>query len=160
MQASIIGEPGRASRFARITELAAPIAHLLARLYVAKVFFMAGMSKTGNWESTLSLFEEEYRVPILTPQMAAILGTGLELTLPVLLVIGICTRCAAAGLLMVNGMAVFAYYHVLADMPVALQDHLEWGLLLLLLAVQAPVWTTVDFWWVRARLNRSQRPAG
>lgn len=80
------------------------------------------------------LFTEEYRTPFLPPLIAAFAGTAAELILPVLLVIGLFTRLAAIGLFLVNIMAVVAYYHVLHEMPAALQDHLEWGLMLLVIA--------------------------
>jgi putative oxidoreductase len=59
---------------------------LFARLYVAEVFFRSGLTKIKDWDSTLYLFSEEYHVPILPPEVAAYMGTGGELILPVLLV--------------------------------------------------------------------------
>lgn len=119
----------------------APLADLLLRLYIAKIFFMSGLTKIADWETTVMLFIDEYHVPLLTPQLAAIGGTVGELVLPVLLVIGLFTRLSALGLFALNLVAVAAYYHVLKDIPTALQDHLEWGLiLLLLLAVPLQRW--------------------
>ena len=66
-----------------------PLAALLARLYVAQVFFLSGLTKLRDWETTLFLFTEEYKVPVLPPAVAAVMGTGGELVLPVLLVLGL-----------------------------------------------------------------------
>lgn len=104
-----------------------PAALLLARLYVANVFFSAGLTKLNDWDTTLALFMDEYQVPWLSPALAAILGTGGELLLPVLLVLGLGGRFAAAGLSVLNVVAVIS----LADVPpAALQQHVFWGSLL------------------------------
>ncbi|MBP9061262.1 MAG: hypothetical protein KBF98_13230, partial [Rhodoferax sp.] len=42
------------------------VAALLARLYVAKVFFMSGLTKLRDWDITLALFMDEYKVPLLS----------------------------------------------------------------------------------------------
>ena len=52
-----------------------PFAALAIRLYVAKVFALSGWLKVSRWDSTLALFENEYHVPLLSPQTAAVLGT-------------------------------------------------------------------------------------
>ena len=69
-------------------EAAQPAAQLLARLYVAKVFLLSGLTKVRDWDITLALFADEYQVPLLSPTLAAWLGTGAELLLPVLLALG------------------------------------------------------------------------
>ncbi|WP_297572050.1 DoxX family protein [uncultured Deefgea sp.] len=118
---------------AKILDALAPVADFLLRLYLCKVFFFSGLTKIQDWNTTLFLFTDEYHVPLLSPTLAAIFGTAAELILPITLLIGLFTRWSALGLLLVNGMAVVAYFHVLKTMPSALQDHLEWGLMLLVL---------------------------
>ncbi|QLI82511.1 DoxX family protein [Chitinibacter fontanus] len=119
----------------------APLADLLLRLYIGQVFFLSGLTKISDWSSTIALFTDEYHVPLLSPQLAALAGTVGELALPVLLVLGLFTRLSALGLFALNLLAVLSYYHVLKDIPAALQDHLEWGLMLLvLLAVPVQRW--------------------
>ncbi|WP_297576384.1 DoxX family protein [uncultured Deefgea sp.] len=112
----------------------APAADLLLRLYIGKIFFLSGLTKIADWNTTLFLFSDEYHVPLLPPQLAAIAGTASELALPVLLVLGLFTRLSAVGLFALNLLAVASYYHVLKDIPAALQDHLEWGLMIFILA--------------------------
>lgn len=108
---------------------------LLARLYVAKVFLLSGLTKVRDWDITLALFQDEYRVPLLPPELAAVMGTGGELLLPVLLVLGLCGRFAAAGLFVLNIVAVLS----LADIaPAALAQHQLWGVLLLALWFWGP----------------------
>jgi putative oxidoreductase len=116
-----------------ITNYLQPIALLMARFYVAWVFFSAGLTKIKDWESTLFLFEEEYFVPFLPFELAAYLGTFAELFFPVLLVIGLATRFASVSLFMVNIVAVISLEEIA---PAALYLHVLWGLLML----QAILW--------------------
>ncbi len=118
---------------AKILDALAPVADFLLRLYLCKVFFLSGLTKIQDWNTTLFLFTDEYHVPLLPPVIAALFGTAAELILPIALLFGLFTRSSALGLLLVNGMAVVAYFHVLKTIPSALQDHLEWGLMLLVL---------------------------
>src|SRR5262245_31223634 len=69
------------------------------RFAVATVFWNSAMVKLANWDTALSLFAEEYKVPVLPPDLAAYLAAGIELTTPVLLVLGLFTRLAALVLL-------------------------------------------------------------
>lgn len=112
-----------------------PLATLLARLYVAQVFFLSGLTKLRDWEITLALFTDEYQVPLLSPALAAVLGTAGELLLPVLLLLGLGTRFAALGLSAVNAVAVISLAEIA---PAALQQHILWGVLLAGLAIYGP----------------------
>jgi putative oxidoreductase len=109
-------------------EHAQPLAQLAARLYIAQVFFASGLTKLRDWETTLALFADEYSVPLLPPDVAAVLGTAGELVLPVLLALGLAGRFAAAGLFVINAVAVVSLMEVA---PVALQQHVFWGSLLI-----------------------------
>ena len=122
----------------------AAVAFLVARLYIAKIFFYSGLSKINDWETTLYLFREEYQVPLISPEIAAVMGTAGELGLAVLLAIGLFTRLAACGLFVLDIVAVASYYDALKDSPAAIQDHIEWGLLLALLLTTQVQKLTVD----------------
>ncbi len=112
-----------------------PLAQLAARLYVAQAFFRSGLTKLRDWDTTLALFQDEYHVPLLPPELAAVLGTAGELGLPVLLVLGLAGRFAAAGLSVVNVVAVLSLAEIA---PAALQQHQFWGSLLVGLLLWGP----------------------
>jgi putative oxidoreductase len=136
-----------------------PLAALAARLFVAQVFWLSGLTKLRDWSSTLELFAYEYQVPLLPPPVAAVLGTAGELVLPVLLVLGLGGRVAALGLSVVNVVAVLS----LPDMPeAALQLHLFWGSLLVGLAVHGPGRWSVEAWlgsWLSRQGANQPSPA-
>ncbi len=112
-----------------------PLAALLARLYVAYAFFVSGLTKIRDWNTTLALFTDEYKVPLLSPALAAVMGTTGELVLPVLLLLGLTSRFAALGLSVVNVVAVIALSEIA---PAALQQHVLWGALLALVVIYGP----------------------
>ena len=131
-----------------------PLAQLAARLYVAKVFFWSGLTKIRDWDTTLALFADEYHVPLLPPDLAAWLGTGGELVLPVLLALGLGGRFAALGLSVVNVMAVLS----LSDIPEpALNQHIFWGSLLIALLLWGPGRLSLDRLLAGRSLNRGRR---
>lgn len=122
-------------------ELLQPVALLAARLYVASVFFRSGLTKLRDWEITVALFTDEYKVPVLSPEIAAFMGTGGELALPVLLALGLFGRFAAAGLTVINIVAVIS----LTDIPEpALLGHIFWGSLLLGVLLWGPGAISLD----------------
>lgn len=134
---------GLYDRAATLLDLLQPLALLAARIYVAQVFFLSGLTKLRDWETTVALFTDEYQVPLLSPELAALLGTGGELVLPVLLVLGLGGRFAALGLFVVNAVAVIA----LTDIPpAALQQHQFWGALLVGIAVFGAGKLSLDRW--------------
>ncbi|WP_260602585.1 DoxX family protein [Variovorax sp. MHTC-1] len=119
----------------------APLADLAVRLFVAAVFFKSGLTKIATWSSTLALFENEYAVPLLPPEIAAWLGTGVELVFPVLLAIGLGSRFSALVLFVFNIVAVISYPDLGA---VGLRDHQTWGLLLLVSLLHGPGRLSLD----------------
>jgi putative oxidoreductase len=138
-------------------ELLQPAAQLIARLYVGSVFFRSGLTKLHDWDTTLALFMDEYHVPLLDPTIAAFLGTAAEIGLPVLLVLGLAGRFAAAGLSVLNVVAVLSLAEI-AD--AALQGHVFWGSLLAALLLWGPGRWSLDRFavpWLRARVTTSSR---
>jgi putative oxidoreductase len=119
----------------------APVLDLGIRLFVASVFLKSGMTKIANWQSTVALFENEYAVPLLSPQIAALLGTGVELAFPALLVLGLGARLSALVLFVFNIIAVISYPDLGA---VGLKDHQTWGLLLLITLLHGPGKLSLD----------------
>ena len=119
----------------------APLLDLGIRLWLAQVFFLSGLTKISSWDTTLSLFENEYQVPVLPPQVAAYADTFTELFFPLLLVLGLGTRFAAGVLFIFNIIAVISY----PDLgEVGLKDHHYWGLLLLMPLLHGPGKISID----------------
>lgn len=127
-----------------------PAAALLARLYLAQVFFLSGLTKLRDWDITVSLFTDEYKVPLLSPATAALMGTAGELVLPVLLVLGLGGRFSALGLFVVNVVAVISLSEIA---PAALQQHVFWGALLAGLAIFGLGSWSLDRWVWRGRAS-------
>ena len=145
----------------RAIEWLTPLAHvidLVIRLYVADAFFKSGVTKLRGWDATLYLFANEYHVPLLPTPVAAFLGTFGELALPPLLAVGLATRFAAAGLTVVNIVAVISFWHVLSGNEAALASHVYWGMLLLVILFHGPGKLSLDhvIWpRLRARAGKS-----
>ena len=133
-------------RFNNGLNLLQPLVLLAARLAVALPFWKAGLVKIRDWENTVFLFQEEYRVPVLSPELAALAGTAGELLFPVLLALGLGTRLAAIGLSGINVMAVVAYAHVLLEpgFEAAVGQHQLWGYLLVMLIAFGPGKLSLD----------------
>lgn len=126
---------------------------LVARGYVSWQFFKSGLLKIQSWDTTLFLFQDEYRVPLLSPHIAAVVGTTGELLFPVLVVAGLCSRVGALGLFAVNAMAVISYRHVLLSdgYEAALAQHVLWGAIATYLAIHGAGKFAFDEWLARHR---------
>lgn len=130
---------------ALLTEWGGSLLSLALRLYVGGVFFKSGLVKLRDWSATLALFRDEYHVPLLPPELAAVMGATGEVCLPLLLWAGVLTRPAALGLFLVNLMAVISYPQLFGfDCPAAINDHFYWGILLLVVAAFGPGRASVD----------------
>lgn len=112
---------------------------LAARFALAGVFWRSGQSKIASWEFTVQLFRDEYRVPLVSPEFAAMMATTFELACPVLLVLGLGTRLATLPLL---GMAAVIQLFVY---PQSWPEHLTWVALLLLLLTRGPGPISLDY---------------
>ena len=103
------------------------IHQLLFRLAIAGVFLRAGLNKVASWESTVALFRDEYRVPALPPEAAALMASTVEIGCSTLLLLGLCSRLATLPMLgMLMTIQLFVY-------PSAWPEHLVWGSILLFL---------------------------
>src|SRR5213596_2294353 len=97
------------------------------RLAVATVFWNSAMTKLANWDTAVALFVDEYKVPLIAPEILAYVTVSIELTTPVLLVLGLLTRPTAAILLgMTAVIEIFVY-------PLAWPTHIQWAAMLLIL---------------------------
>jgi putative oxidoreductase len=108
------------------------IIQLGMRVGVGMVFFNSGLLKYNSWEFAIKLFEDEYKLPLLDPTVAARLAMFNELAFPIFLFLGLATRLATLPLLgMVFVIEVFVY-------PQAWAEHLMWASMLVLLLTRGP----------------------
>lgn len=103
----------------------------IARLAIASLFLQSGRTKVDGWlhvsDSAVELFRDEYKLPLLSPELAAHMAAYAEHLCPVLLVLGLFTRLSALALLgMTAVIEIFVY-------PDAWPTHLSWAGLLLYL---------------------------
>jgi len=134
--ASAIPLARRALAIAERLPMSVPL--LLARIGIAAVFFRSGLTKLDNWQLTVALFKDEYRVPLLPADVAAYMGTFNELVFPVFLALGLATRLAALPLLaMTVVIQLFVY-------PSSWIDHATWAALLTLLIARGAGVVSLD----------------
>ena len=125
---------------------------LAGRIGVGATFFKAGLLKYNSFEFAVKLFQEEYRVPLIDPAVAARIAMAQELTIPILLFLGLATRIATIPLLgMIAVIQTFVY-------PNAYNDHLVWGSILALVLTRGPGVFSLDHVIMRAvRRRRATR---
>ena len=114
---------------------------LAARLAVADVFWRSGQTKVSGFsirEETFYLFREEYKVPLLPPDLAAYLSTVGEHVFPILLFLGLASRLSALGLL---AMTMVIQLFVL---PGGWPEHILWLSLLALIIARGPGAISID----------------
>jgi putative oxidoreductase len=115
------------------------ILQLGMRIGVGMVFFNAGLLKYKSFEFAVKLFEDEYKVPVLAPAVAARIAMINELTTSTLLFLGLATRVATLPLLgMISVIQIFVY-------PNAWPDHMLWGSILVFLLTRGPGPFSVDY---------------
>lgn len=128
---------------------------LVARFSIAAVFWKSGQTKVEGFAidlvegtfnlgwpklgaSTVDLFKDEYRLPILPPELAAVLATIAEHVFPALILVGLATRLSAAALL---GMTLVIQILVY---PGAYALHGTWAAVLLFLMAKGPGFLSLD----------------
>ena len=117
---------------------------LVGRLAIGLVFWNSGRSKVDGWNifevnaKTLFLFTEEYKLPVIPPELAALAAQIAEHVLPALLIIGLATRFSALGLLIMTlTIQIFVY-------PNAYVVHGTWAAILLMLIKYGPGAISID----------------
>lgn len=108
---------------------------LASRVFPAAIFWQSGRTKVDGFalnDTAIFLFQEEYRVPLLAPEVAATLAAVGEHVFPVLLVLGLGTRFAA---LMLIGMTLVIQTLVYPD---AWPTHGVWAAALLWVVAKGP----------------------
>jgi len=145
------------ARFTRVITLldvvqhhGAPVVDLLIRVALFRVFFWSGLVKIHDWAGTVQLFQYEYRVPLLPPDLAASLAAACELGASSLVLIGLLSRVAAIPLLLMSMVIQF----VLGAANPAYNDleHYMWMVLLLSVIVRGAGPLSIDG-WLRAHIT-------
>ena len=108
------------------------------RVAVGATFFKSGMNKFQSFDTAIELFREEYRLPLLPPEIAATMGTAVELSAPVLLVLGLFARFGAAALLVMTLTIQFLVY------PGNWPEHLMWASILAYVVTRGPGRLSID----------------
>lgn len=132
----------------------------LGRFSIAAVFWKSGQTKIDGLaidlvggevnfgiphlsDSALALFREEYRLPLIPPELAALMAAFAEHFFPILLLIGLATRFSALALLVMTAtIQIFVY-------PDAYPTHGVWATVLLYLVAKGPGKLSLDHWLVR-----------
>ncbi len=142
---------GLHARLGRALDRLQSLLLLGTRCYVGWQFTKSGWLKYTSWDTTLGLFRDEYHVPLLPPELAAVMGTCGELGFPILLYLGLFGRLGALGTFFVNAMAVISYRQVLLaeGFEAALDNHILWGFMLLVLIAFGPGRISLDAWLER-----------
>lgn len=135
------------------TCIASPLLDVGIRLFIANIFFWSGWSKfqnflNGQWDTTVYLFEEVHIVPFISAELAAILGTSVEIILPILLVFGLLTRLSAAGLLFLTITIEFFVMDSFGD-ALSNSDHYFWMMLLAVPLIKGPGKLSLDHYLLK-----------
>jgi putative oxidoreductase len=121
---------------------AAPLVFLAIRLWMAQIFFRAGLLKIQNMSGAIFLFSDVHPVPLLPPWLAAYLATAVELVCPVLLVLGLAARLAALPMLAM--VLVIQFVVGSADPAFYLTEHYYWMFLLAVIITKGPERLSID----------------
>ncbi|MDP5293625.1 DoxX family membrane protein [Oceanimonas sp. CHS3-5] len=148
----------------RLNRLPHSLIALLGRFSIAAVFWRSGQTKVDNFSldivsgefslgwpslnaSAVFLFREEYRLPLISPELGALLAATAEHLFPLLLLLGLATRLSALALLGMTGVIQVLVY------PGAWPLHGLWATVLLLLAARGPGMVSLDHWLMRKRCD-------
>lgn len=119
---------------------------LFIRLYLFRIFFWSGWLKVTAWSSTLHLFQYEYKIVGMSPTVAAYLGTGAELILPIFLLLGFGARIPAIIFFIFNVFNVIFYPELLKpEYFCALKDHILWGVLIAIIVFYGHGKISIDY---------------
>jgi putative oxidoreductase len=116
----------------RLEQVPLSLILLAMRIAMGMVFFNAGLLKWRSFDFTVKLFADEYRLPLLQPELAARLAMTVELAVPLLLFAGLATRLATLPLLAMTLVIVTLVY------PASWVESLLWGSVLVMILTRGP----------------------
>jgi putative oxidoreductase len=118
-------------------KIVGPFVLLITRFWMSSIFWYSGIEKITNWEGTIALFANEYKVPHLPPELAAYMTASAELSCSVLLMLGLLGRLSTIPLLIITGVIQFTY--------MSSQDNMFWALLLGIILCYGPGPLSIDY---------------
>jgi putative oxidoreductase len=121
---------------------------LPARIATFSVFFRSGLVKIADWNATIQLFQEEYKVPVLPPVFAAHMAATMELGLSSLILVGLFSRLSVLGLL-----AMVCVIQLFVE-PMGWPDHIQWLAFMIFILWRGPGIFSLDQMLVRFVLWR------
>jgi putative oxidoreductase len=124
---------------ATLSRLPMSLILLAMRISIGMVFFNSGLLKARSFQFAVKLFEDEYRLPLIDPTLAAQLAMAVELSVPLLLFAGLATRLATLPLLAMVGVIQVLVY------PRAWVEHLLWTSVLLTLLTRGSGVVSTDY---------------
>jgi len=114
-----------------------PLLFFIIRIWMAKVFWYSGLSKIQSWSTTILLYKDEYKVPYISPELAAQLSVGVELSCPIFLILGLASRLATIPMLVMTAIIEMTYLHS--------HEHYYWAFLLGLILCYGPEQISLDY---------------
>lgn len=129
-----------------------PILLLAFRVTIFYVFWLPGKFKLLHMKSTFTLFRLDYKTPLLSPELAAYLATGVELIFPVFILFGFFTRLSVLPLLFLTVVIQTTYLSCI--------DHLYWTLALTTILLKGPGPLSFDHYWSSRSASSSSSTTG
>lgn len=123
--------------FSTLDKWISPLWFFAIRYWLADVYFRSGLVSISDWENNLNLFRFEFKVPVISPELAAYLSTAVELICPVLLVLGLGTRLAALAIFFTALSIELTYAHYF--------EHIVWLFASFLLVLRGADKISVDY---------------
>ncbi len=122
-----------------------PLLLFYIRFWIAKIFFYSGLTKISNFNTTIYLFQYEYKVPVISPIFAAYSATAIELICPVMLLLGLMTR--------LNSIPMAAMIIIIELTYLQLPEHKCWLIVLGVLITQGAGKISIDYLLVNRYRN-------
>lgn len=133
---------------ARLERLPFSLVQLAMRISIGFVFFNSGLLKARSFEFAVKLFQDEYRLPFLPPELAARMAMSVEIIVPLFLFVGLATRLATLPLLGMVAIIELLVY------PQAWVEHLLWASTLIVLLTRGAGVFSLDHLIERALAGR------
>jgi putative oxidoreductase len=132
--------------FYRVLNFCKSIGDLVVRFWIAKIFIQSAMSKINDWDATIVLFKYVYTVPLLSPSVAAYLGTFAEFFLPIMLVLGLGGRLFIFMFFVYNVVCMISFNFLWTPAGASgLADHVNWGLLIMMVMLHGSGKISLDY---------------